>query len=551
MESFDTEVKKNPLSEEDEAGEAPPLLSLAGIKYYLASMGDTAYLLIAVTLAIGLGVTVNLIFGGKRMNKYTSEWIHKLIALFGKVWINALKLVVLPLIASNMTTAVVSIKQVKGAKDLALRTFAYYLTTTLLAATIGLVLAVTLLIPNVDKNLDISELDIEKDFSKDDVAKRDVVGQVEAILLGLVPSNIVASMAIGNLLGVITFFLAVGILIEHTDKKPSPIYTLFQEVNKISFTVVQKLVWFTPFGVFSLLYPTLAMQKDLGKLVTSVLILICSLALGILVHCTVIYPSLFFLATRQNPIPYMQNASPACLTAFSTSSSAATLPVTIKCAVDNNNISGAVANFVLSLGATVNMDGTAIGFPLSVIFLATSQDEDLSASRIVMIVLVATLASMGAAPVPSAGLVLLIMIMDTVDVTVTSLFSVIIAIDWLNDRIETMTNVLGDSLAAGIIQNYYSQLLMKGNGAEVKRASVLITGQVDDTFKKDSEKLMKRRTSTMSVKDQMAISSATGLDVSTVEEEEDTAAMDDPDALNVSNPAHQANPIYDGVDMDV
>lgn len=192
-----------------------------------------------------------------------------------------------------------------------------------------------------------------------------------------------------------------------------------------------------------------------------------------------------------------------------------------------------------------------------VLFLATAQGESVGAARVVTIALVATLASMGAATVPSAGLVLLVMIMDTVNVPITELFSVIIAIDWLNDRIETMTNVLGDSIAAGIIQNYYSKLLISGTTDQVKRASVLITGQVDESFKKDSEKLMKRRVSTMSVADQKAIESATGLSVtdeyltpSTNPEATDLADIqEEPDQRKVSNPVapRQSNPLYDGV----
>ena len=200
---------------------------------------------------------------------------------------------------------------------------------------------------------------------------------------------------------------------------------------------------------------------------------------------------------------------------------------------------------------------------MSVLFLATAQGEKVDAARVITIALVATLASMGAAPVPSAGLVLLVMIMDTVNVPITELFSVIIAIDFLNDRLETMTNVLGDSMAAGIIQNYYSKLLISGTSDQVKRASVLITGQVDDSFKKDSEKLMSRRVSTMAPQDQKAIEAATGLSVTdsyglTPSTQPEALDLQDPpspeiDERRVFNPAHdgavsrQSNPLYDGV----
>ena len=172
---------------------------------------------------------------------------------------------------------------------------------------------------------------------------------------------------------------------------------MLKELNDVAFVAVKGIIVFTPYAVFCLLYPTIATVKHLDDLITSVLILVCTLALGIAMHCLISYPSLYFLFTRENPLPFMKNCTPAVLTAFSTSSSAATLPVTINVATEVNNISHAVANFVLSLGATVNMDGPPL-FPMSVLFLATAQGEKVDAARVITIALVATLASMGAAP---------------------------------------------------------------------------------------------------------------------------------------------------------
>ena len=552
-------AKENPLAEAP-LSDNPVIAFFQKVKKVLAETSETTKLLFSVTIAIGLGLVINLCVPYRDIKKEGSDAFHRLISLAGRIWINSLKIVVLPLIASNMTISVVAIKEIKGAKDLVVRTLGYYITTTLLAAGIGILLSATILIPNVEDDLD------PDDDHKDKVTtleKRDVVGQIEAIFYGLVPGNIVAAMGTGNLLGCIIFFVTLGALIDHSEKKPSPIYRVLKELNDVAFVAVKGIIVFTPYAVFCLLYPTIATVKHLDDLITSVLILVCTLALGIAMHCLISYPSLYFIFTRENPLPFMKNCAPAVLTAFSTSSSAATLPVTINVATEVNNISHAVANFVLSLGATVNMDGTAIGFPMSVLFLATAQGEKVDAARVITIALVATLASMGAAPVPSAGLVLLVMIMDTVNVPITELFSVIIAIDFLNDRLETMTNVLGDSMAAGIIQNYYSKLLISGTSDQVKRASVLITGQVDDSFKKDSEKLMARRVSTMAPQDQKAIEAATGLSVTdsyglTPSTQPEALDLQDPpspeiDERRVSNPAHdganprQSNPLYDGV----
>ena len=250
-------AKENPLAEAP-LSDNPVIAFFQKVKKVLAETSETTKLLFSVTIAIGLGLVINLCVPYRDIKKEGSDAFHRLISLAGRIWINSLKIVVLPLIASNMTISVVAIKEIKGAKDLVIRTLGYYITTTLLAAGIGILLSATILIPNVEDDLDPVEEDTDKVKSLD---KRDVVGQIEAIFYGLVPGNIVAAMGTGNLLGCIIFFVTLGALIDHSEKKPSPIYRVLKELNDVAFVAVKGIIVFTPYAVFCLLYPTIATVK--------------------------------------------------------------------------------------------------------------------------------------------------------------------------------------------------------------------------------------------------------------------------------------------------
>ena len=227
-----------------------------------------------------------------------------------------------------------------------------------------------------------------------------------------------------------------------------------QEVNGLCFKLIHGLVLFTPFGVMSLVASTVA-KANIASMMKDVGLFLITVFSALFFFAVIVYPSLFFLFTRKNPFIVMKNAMPAFLTALSTSSSAATFPMTYTCAVENNKVSVPVAKFVLSLGMTMNMDGTAIGFPCAVIFFATAQGMSLNFGQMVGMALVSALASMGAGPIPSAGLVMLVGILESVGLDPTSpIFGLIIAVDWLYDRPETALNIFGDSLGAVVVDKY-------------------------------------------------------------------------------------------------
>jgi Na+/H+-dicarboxylate symporter len=180
---------------------------------------------------------------------------------------------------------------------------------------------------------------------------------------------------------------------------------------------------------------------------------------------------MYFIFTRRNPFQYMRNVLPAMTTAFATSSSAATLPWTLRCAVENNKISKTVADFVLPMGVTINMDGTCMTLIVSVFWLAYAQGLTIDAPKIVLMVLTAALSSIGTAPIPSASLMYTGTIAEIAGVPLGSLFGVIVAVDWLRDRVRTVVNILGDSYGVGILDHHFKvDDTSMGTDAEAKSA---------------------------------------------------------------------------------
>lgn len=425
----------------------------------------------AVCIAIGLpgrvamGAILAIVFGLLfRETGANDDTFIRALRLPGVLWLRMLRLVVTPLVFSIVFTAMVSLKKMTVGSKLGLAVVAYYLLTTLLAVITGLVFSAAILVPNVKPiNMDGLPEYVSDGFEDrmDSLSnERDAWDQFQGILEGFTPTNIVGSAASGDLLGVMAFAIMFALALPlPADGQRSLCYDLFDEVGSAMFRIIEAIIFFTPLGVFSLLVERIILL-DIAQIIDSVGIFLGTVFAGLAFHNFVTYPLIFLALTRQNPFVYMRNIVPAMMTALATSSSASTLPVTVRCAVENNKLPPELAKFVLSLGATVNLDGTTIGFPTAVIFLAYAQGLTLSWHQTLAAAVVSVISSIGAAPVPSAGLVFLFTILDSANVPVNSLFGLIIAVDWIYDRPETMTNVVGDSFAAGIMTHYF--------GAETK-----------------------------------------------------------------------------------
>ncbi|XP_070601981.1 excitatory amino acid transporter 5 isoform X1 [Erythrolamprus reginae] len=253
-----------------------------------------------------------------------------------------------------------------------------------------------------------------------------------------------------NVLGIVIFSATMGIMLGRMGTSGVPLISFCQCLNESVMKIVAVTVWYFPFGIVFLIAgkilemddPT-AIGKKLGFYAVTVL---C----GLVVHGLVILPMMYFFITKKNPIVFIRGILQALLIALATSSSSATLPITFKCLLENNHVDRRVARFVLPVGATINMDGTALYEAVAAIFIAQVNNYDLDFGQIITISITATAASIGAAGIPQAGLVTMVIVLTSVGLP-TDDITLIIAVDWALDRFRTMINVLGDALAAGIM----------------------------------------------------------------------------------------------------
>lgn len=408
--------------------------------------GGAGLILIAAILAIIIGVIVN------STTTSVPDEALQLVELPGSLWLRALKAVVLPLIISSLIVSMLRLRTQSpglGPKIMGF-TVGYYLLTTLLAVILGLIMANIMLVNNITQ---IEEGAVSVGKGTEEKAKqieeedRTITDQIIGIFENFIPENVVAAMADDKLLAVIVMAVITGALLPGGGE--TIIGGAAHEVEDVSSKIVWGIIMLAPVGVFFLLLPRV-MEISLGTLAQYVGILIGAQAAAMAIQWSIVYPVLYLIVTRRNPFKMLRNFFPAVITALATSSSAATYPVTMRCA-DSAGIPSEVSRFSLPLGMTINMDGTAIAFPLYIFWMAYSQGDSLAVGDMVMIAVTATLSSIGTAPIPSASLVLLVMIAEGVGVSTQGVFPLIVAIDWMIDRLRTAVNVTGDLYGAAIL----------------------------------------------------------------------------------------------------
>merc|ERR1719277_1703786 len=265
-------------------------------------------------------------------------------------------------------------------------------------------------------------------------------------------------MANNNFLPLILFSLAFGFFVRSTKEddpsQPSTVLQMIRDANEVVIKLIGKIMDFTPYGVGSLVFQALVLN-DITKAAGEVFYLCLTVILGLLFHALVVYPTLLTLAGR-NPIQYIGNISQAIFVAMGTSSSATTLTMSLKCAKENNGIVAHIADFVLTLGATINMDGTGLYLICACYFLARMQEAAFGLDKFLLLGVLATLCSAGSAPVPSASLVLLATIVEATGLEYNEgHFGLILMIDWFLDRMRTMVNVIGDATVTGVIHSKF------------------------------------------------------------------------------------------------
>ncbi len=400
------------------------------------------YLMIA---GIVLGIFSGWMYGTTML---AVEWI-------GEMFLDALKMLVVPLIISSMIVGIAGLGDIRKVGKTGLIALGYFMITTCIAVVIGLVM-VNIIEPGVAVEMTVEHV-------PEKVAGKEAVG-ITDILKTFISPNLVQSMANMEILPLIVFSLVFGGVLTTLGEPGKRVIDFFDTVNSSIMKIVHLLMWFAPLGVFALIASKLGAAgggdlflAELAKIGKYVITVISAL----LIHGLVVLPIILYMVTRRNPIAYFENVVAALTTAFSTASSSATLPVTIECAEKNNKVSRKSCLFILPLGATVNMDGTALYESIAALFIAQMLGIQLGLGEQMIVFLTATLAAIGAAGIPEAGLVTMVMVLQSVGLPLEGI-GMLLSVDWFLDRCRTTINVWGDSIGAGVVDTLEEKWVERG-----------------------------------------------------------------------------------------
>ncbi|MDZ7743048.1 MAG: dicarboxylate/amino acid:cation symporter [Bacteroidota bacterium] len=371
------------------------------------------------------------------------------ISWMGDLFIRALKMIIIPLILSSIISGVTSIGNAENLGRLGLKTISYYVLTSILAILTGL-LFVNILQPGVGADLgllkNVEDLDILTDS----------FGQT---LIKIVPTNIFQAFVDNAMLSVIFFAILFGFFITQTNAKSKKVLTdffdaVFDVMMKITFFIIR----FAPFGVFGIVALQVSESGNIFELAQSMGVYMLTVILALAVHAIITLPLLTRFIGKAKPLRHFRNVTTPLLTAWSTSSSSATLPLTIQAVEENDGVSNKISSFTLPLGATINMDGTALYECVAAIFIAQAYGIDLTFGQQIIVVVTALLASIGAAGIPMAGLVMISVILSAVGLPLEGV-GLILAVDRILDMFRTATNVWSDSCGAVIIAKSEGEVL--------------------------------------------------------------------------------------------
>jgi len=387
----------------------------------------------------------------------------------GTLFINALKMLIVPLIASSIIVGVANIGTSKNLGAIGGKTFLFYSVTTLAAILVGL-LVMNVIQPGVvggEPARDLLALEVDTSAVAEKVEGRGV-GDVVDIFLRAVPPNIVEAAANGEMLGIIVFSLLFGYFMAHIEHDyAEPLFKFWNGVFQIMMKMTEWVMKFAPIGVFGLVARVVA--KTGFDAAGPLLVFAAGVLLALLLHALVTLPALLVLLARVSPKRYLQIMSPALLTAFSTASSSATLPMTMECVEKEAGVSNRISSFVLPLGATVNMNGTALYECSAALFLAQAYGLELSFTTQFIIVVVALVTSIGVAGIPSASLVAIAIILAAIGLPVEAI-AVLFVFDRILDMARTSVNVWGDACCAMIVARLEGEKgILEGDTHEIER----------------------------------------------------------------------------------
>ncbi len=363
------------------------------------------------------------------------------VSWMGDIFLRALKMIIIPLILSSLISGVTNIGTGGSLGRLGLKTLAYYVLTSTFAIVTGLFL-VNLIKPGIGADLNFSQQVVGL------VEKQQSLGET---LINIIPTNIFEAFSSSAMLSIIFFAILFGFFITRVkDPHREVLKKAFNAIFEVMMQITLFVIRFTPLGIFGIVARVVADQDDLGNLVTRMGLYMGTVILGLLIHFLITLPLIVRFAGRAKPWLHLKNMSTPLLTAFSTSSSGATLPLTLEAVEHRSGVSNKISSFTLPLGATINMDGTALYECVAAMFIAQAYGVDMNLVQQLIIIVTALLASIGAAAIPMAGLVMITVILTAVGLPLEGV-GLILAVDRILDMFRTATNVWSDSCGAVVI----------------------------------------------------------------------------------------------------
>jgi len=441
------------------------------------------------------GVLGGAIFGLILRYSRSDNWSKREVMYIGypgEIFLRSLKALIIPLIVSSLVSAIGTL-DLSLSKRIGLRAVAYYMTTTVSAVILGIILVVSIQ-PGSGGTSGIKKIqggktkvvetpDLMMDLVRNIFPPNIVQACMQNYYTVLTPPNYPdaendtstiedwnskynwtmddpipkdeyhfgGSYRNGmNIMGLVCFATALGVALSKLGDKGKPLLDVFVSLSDASMVITSWLIWISPIGIFFLVASMLIEMEDFGVMLGQLGWYFLTVIIGIFVHGFIVLPTIYTLIARRLPFRFLANMGQAYITAFATASSSGTLPVTFQCLEEKNHIDPRVTRFVIPIGATINMDGTALYEAVAAIFIAQAKGLNLSLGQIVAISITATAAAIGAAGIPQAGLVTMVMVLDVVGLPAEDVM-LIVAVDWLLDRFRTMINVLGDSVGAGLV----------------------------------------------------------------------------------------------------
>ena len=388
-------------------------------------------LAVQIFIGLGLGIIAGLIF----MAAGKAEWSVLYVKPFGTIFLNLIKFIVVPIVLCSIISGVITMKDIRKVGSIGWKTVTYYMLTTAFAVVVGLTIAN--LMKGFFQALSTSNLEYEVSTS---------INFMDT-LVDIFPSNIIQPMANASMLQVIVIALFFGFGIILSGEKGEPLAKVIDSLTEVSMVIMDLIIKLSPIGVFCLITPVVA--ENGPKILGSLAMVLLTAYICYFLHMALVYSSTVKLFAGVSPVTFFKGMIPAMIMAFSSASSVGTLPINLECA-QKLGAKKDVASFVLPLGATINMDGTAIYQGVSAVFIASCFGIDLTLGQMVTIVLTATLASIGTAGVPGSGMVMLAMVLQSVGLPVEGI-ALVAGVDRIFDMGRTTVNITGDTACAVIV----------------------------------------------------------------------------------------------------